>query len=370
VTRKRVADYLAAADLARLEVDRERQRGANEAARAKSIAGLANSVPGIATSIFDASMKQDAKAKADEATKIERERTERADKIRDAQETRAATKFDTEQAAGAEQRAREQAEFDAKQRADSDAKAKAAREEVLKNRIAKAVAAGEDPREVASELRDLEETHDVGTSEVVRRYNEMRDAREATKRKEFNDERDFQLKEADQKDRSARGWASIAAQKEAARARAEQKNRPKPDEAGDVRKLDVALSTARKILADKGEIDTGPIANVRNLFASKVGLDDADVSEFRALVGDQLAAYIKDISGAAASDKERAFLEKNTPTIGDNDETFLRKVNNVIWKVEQMRAGKVQALDDAGRETSMFAREDDLDSPDSFFGGG
>jgi hypothetical protein len=109
---------------------------------------------------------------------------------------------------------------------------------------------------------------------------------------------------------------------------------------------------------------------VRNLFASKVGLDDADVSEFRALVGDQLAAYIKDISGAAASDKERAFLEKNTPTIGDNDETFLRKVNNVIWKVEQMRAGKVQALDDAGRETSMFAREDDLDSPDSFFGGG
>ena len=221
MTRRRVADYLAAADLARVQVDRARQEGANDAARAKQLASLTSSVPGLVTSVFDATTKQEQQAKADAQQKIENERAKRGDEIRDSAEKRAQAGFEAQQASDAERRTREQAELEAKQRETSAAKAKAARDEVLKNRIAVAVENGEDPRELASQLRDLEETHDVPTSEVVRLYNEARKAREADANARMDKERDFSLREDAQRDASARGWRALQIQEQDSKTKAD-----------------------------------------------------------------------------------------------------------------------------------------------------
>jgi len=99
----------------------------------------------------------------------------------------------------------------------------------------------------------------------------------------------------------------------------------------------------------KPKFDTGPIRSRANAAAQLVGQDDPEYTAFKADVNDQLAQYIKNISGAAASDKERAFLSGIQITTNDNDETFMKKLESAIGKVERARNAALEAQRNLGK---------------------
>lgn len=130
--------------------------------------------------------------------------------------------------------------------------------------------------------------------------------------------------------------------------------KPTVTEAASVTDLDLALEEARKLATDKGKIDTGPVAGMRNWLAQKIDADDPEVTAFKANVGEQLASYISSISGATVSEPEREKLMENVPGFGDNDTAFMAKLNRVITMLEAKKKQQMRALTAAGRDTSSL----------------
>lgn len=122
---------------------------------------------------------------------------------------------------------------------------------------------------------------------------------------------------------------------------------------------DTGLDSLKNIMAQKAAIDTGPAASKRNQLASKVGLDDPGVSSFRASVGDSLATYIRSLSGAAVSDRERAFLVQNVPKMEDNDQVFNAKLKTVMDRLERLRAIEIDLFGKQGKNISSFGEAAD-----------
>jgi hypothetical protein len=118
--------------------------------------------------------------------------------------------------------------------------------------------------------------------------------------------------------------------------------------------LDNALSALDSIESQKDKFDTGPVSNVQNKLAGMIGVDDSKKSAFKAQVGDQLAQYIKSISGAAVSDQERAFLLQNLPTMADNDATFKAKLHIVKSRLQTNKANFMKNLQAQGKSVSDF----------------
>lgn len=121
-----------------------------------------------------------------------------------------------------------------------------------------------------------------------------------------------------------------------------------------VAQYDTGLDSLRNIMAQKAAIDTGPAASKRNALAAKVGLDDPTISAFRASVGDSLATYIRSLSGAAVSDRERAFLVQNVPKMEDNDQVFNAKLKTVMDRLERLREIEINLFGAQGKDTSGF----------------
>lgn len=117
---------------------------------------------------------------------------------------------------------------------------------------------------------------------------------------------------------------------------------------------DNGIAMLEDIAKAKGEVDTGPAAARRNAMANALGLDDPKVTSFRAMVGDQLAAYIRGISGAAASDRERAFLMQNIPKIDDNDEVFAAKLQVVTERLARLREIELDLFGKQGKDVAAF----------------
>lgn len=140
------------------------------------------------------------------------------------------------------------------------------------------------------------------------------------------------------------------AQSEAGRAGA----RPNVKEATDVTELSVALDEAERLASTAGTIDTGPIANLRNFLAQKVGVDDPEVTAYKASIGEQLAQYIKSISGATVAANERAALLQNVPTFADDDTAFMAKLQRVIMMLEAKKAAMIKAQSIAGKDVSGY----------------
>jgi hypothetical protein len=111
--------------------------------------------------------------------------------------------------------------------------------------------------------------------------------------------------------------------------------------------IDNALSEVDNIIKEKANVDTGPLAGRLNSVAQKVGIDDPSVSKFRARVGEQLAQYIRAISGAAVSAKERVELEANIPNMNDSDETFVAKLGTLQ---ERLKTHRETALSNYGNQ--------------------
>ncbi len=116
--------------------------------------------------------------------------------------------------------------------------------------------------------------------------------------------------------------------------------------------LDNTLSLLGTIKEMKKDIPTGKASNVQNGLAQMINVDDPKVSGFKAMVGTQLADYIKSISGAAVSDQERAILLKNVPSMDDIDATFNTKLDAVIQRMTDNRGRFLQNVEGSGRKVS------------------
>lgn len=122
----------------------------------------------------------------------------------------------------------------------------------------------------------------------------------------------------------------------------------------------VELQGARTLLSQLekmktgDKIDTGPITNAWDWIRSKVGMGDPKWVEFKALIGTQIAEYIKSISGATVSEPERAQLLQNVPGGGDDDEEFMAKLASVKSLLDNKLAAKKKAFSATGRDTAIF----------------
>jgi hypothetical protein len=101
-------------------------------------------------------------------------------------------------------------------------------------------------------------------------------------------------------------------------------------------------------------INTGPLEALGSWFASKVGVESPEKTEFKALAGEQIAGYIKNISGATVSEPERKSLLENIPSASDDDEEFLAKLKTVKDTLDAKLRLKEKAFSATGRDTSIF----------------
>lgn len=124
-----------------------------------------------------------------------------------------------------------------------------------------------------------------------------------------------------------------------------------------ISEYDKSLSTLKSILNEKDQHDTGPVAGRWHTMASWIGMNDADKAAFKADVGDSLAQYIKSISGAAVSEKERRDLIANLPTMNDNDEQFKAKAKMVQDRLEGFRDIELDLMQKQGKNVENFKSE-------------
>ena len=127
--------------------------------------------------------------------------------------------------------------------------------------------------------------------------------------------------------------------------------------------FDNAIESARIIAAEKGDIDTGPISAAQNWLAQRLGVDTPEKTTFRARVGDQLAGYIKSISGATVTDAERRTLLQNIPKMEDNDATFNQKLEKLRTDLERLRSQTVTNIGRQGKDVSEFENTPQTEQP-------
>jgi hypothetical protein len=113
-------------------------------------------------------------------------------------------------------------------------------------------------------------------------------------------------------------------------------------------------------------LNTGPIANAIDWMRSKVGIGDPKRVEFKALIGTQIADYIKSISGATVSETERAALLQNIPSAADDDEEFNAKLASVKRMLDNKLATTRRAFEATGRSTAIFDRPTTTSGDDEF----
>lgn len=141
---------------------------------------------------------------------------------------------------------------------------------------------------------------------------------------------------------------------ERAKKEAKKEAKPSPKFAEQMTRYDTTLALLRDIKRRKPQFDTGRLSSTGSRVAGFFGVDDPEYSTFRADVDDQLAKYIKEISGAAASDRERAFLSGIQISTNDNDETFNQKLESAIKKLEQARGAALEAERRLGKNVERF----------------
>ncbi|HET8761556.1 MAG TPA: hypothetical protein VFN94_10825, partial [Nitrospiria bacterium] len=183
---------------------------------------------------------------------------------------------------------------------------------------------------------------------------QVREAEEA-KRAEEHAFREQMMREQVRSRREAAALALMGRQDAMAAAAATKAAVLRPPEAKELDSLSDTISLAESIKAAKsGGVDTGPAASFLNRWAAKFGLDDPKTSAFYSAAKDQLSAYIRQISGTAASDKEREFLQTVIPSPTDNDQVFSAKLDRFLGKVKEIRDRRLSTLSRQGRDVSAY----------------
>jgi hypothetical protein len=84
---------------------------------------------------------------------------------------------------------------------------------------------------------------------------------------------------------------------------------------------------------------------------------DPDFVAMQALVGTQLADYVKRISGAAVSEEEAQRLAKNIPSMTDKPKEFMRKLEEFEKTLNRNRDKTVKGFRKQGKDPSRFEEE-------------
>jgi len=165
------------------------------------------------------------------------------------------------------------------------------------------------------------------------------------------------------KAQAAKYWADIQRDKEAsalARDKAEGEKQGKPLEASAVKEIGsgaAALGAVASLraLRDKFKIGTGPLRAAGNSFAQIIGMDDPNVTQYRAEIATITNQIIKELSGAAVSESEMARIREGMPTYSDDDNAFNAKLKATEKSVARALREALKANRAAGRDVSKFA---------------
>lgn len=236
---------------------------------------------------------------------------------------------------------------EARAQAEAAAKAKAAANADRAQKIAGAVARGLTDDEIVEAYTDA----DFGPDEVAAMLDEV-------KRGRAKQDAELAALRSRGAQRSTRGRGAAAAT-----GAAEPLPLPKVSEAHPVVSVDAALKELGKVRQQAASIDTGPLAALGNWLAQKAGVADPDVVKFKSLVGEQVASYIKGISGATVAVEERRALLDNVPSMADDDEEFQAKLERVIDTLNTWRERELRALEMAGKGTSQFGASPVTNAP-------
>jgi hypothetical protein len=138
----------------------------------------------------------------------------------------------------------------------------------------------------------------------------------------------------------------------------------------DIGSQNSALKSIDDVLEQKKNWDTGLLSFTQNKLLGMVGMDDSKKSAFKSDVGDQLAQYIKNISGASVSASERAALLENMPSVYDNDATFVEKAMSLKKRLARIRETELDALEKGGKNVTAFKTQSPPADPPPAGGGG
>lgn len=122
----------------------------------------------------------------------------------------------------------------------------------------------------------------------------------------------------------------------------------------EIRKFDDKVNLANELLTELPSIKTGKVASARNAAGQLVNLDDPKVSAFKAKLGEQLAGYIHEMSGAATSNTEREFLKSNTPNFEDSPALLKTKLENLVKHASKKREEAIDGFTKQGKNTSAY----------------
>jgi len=161
----------------------------------------------------------------------------------------------------------------------------------------------------------------------------------------------------------AKIYADMQRDKEAsalARDKAEGEKQGKPLEASAVKEIGsgaAALGAVASLraLRDKFNIGTGPLRAAGNSFAQIIGMDDPNVTQYRAEIATITNQIIKELSGAAVSESEMARIREGMPTYSDDDNAFNAKLKATEKSVARALREALKANRAAGRDVSKFA---------------
>lgn len=172
-------------------------------------------------------------------------------------------------------------------------------------------------------------------------------------------DREFKEKELSERrlDRQAAQQQARDAKDLARQDKMEKEARPSEKQVKEFTEFDNALDHIEKIRFNKKSQDTGPVSAAQSKIAQFFGIDDAEKSAFKADVGEQLAQYIKSISGGAVTNEERADLMKNIPSVSDNDDTFNKKLDALESRLADKRRNHLTNTRKSGKNVSEFERE-------------
>jgi hypothetical protein len=139
--------------------------------------------------------------------------------------------------------------------------------------------------------------------------------------------------------------------------REETRDRPSDKQTEAIDSYNQALKSLDRIKNLKSSVDTGPIADIQNRAATKLGINDPQVTALRTEILDTLAAKIKALSGTAASEAEAERLRVTLPSISDSDEVFERQLNDAVRRVEEAKAIRLSTYQKQGKDVGNFQNE-------------
>jgi hypothetical protein len=123
----------------------------------------------------------------------------------------------------------------------------------------------------------------------------------------------------------------------------------KPAELEKLQQGEETLRLFDKIAAMKSEVDTGPLAAGRHAVASWAGMADPKVAAFRRDVLSQVNSYIKQITGAQVTEGEADRLMATMPTMEDQDDVFMAKLQAARDQVSRYQSRYKDQLRKVGR---------------------